>query len=108
MHTFTELQPSGEITPSAVVAACYEQDTYAVLINHLVLPPEFFDLSTGMAGELTNRLTLYSIRLACVVPDLSVQSERFQEFAREANQGTQFRFFGSRDEAVAWLERIAV
>lgn len=31
------------------------------------------------------------------------QSTRFQEFAREANTGRQFRFFVTRGEAINWL-----
>ena len=104
MSAFAEFEPLDEFTPSAVVAACFEQGEQAVLIDRDALPTAFFDLRTGVAGELTQRLTLYGVRLACVVPDLPAQSERFQEFAREANRGRSFRFFASQADAVAWLE----
>ncbi len=104
MRAFIEFEPHGAFTPAAVAAACVEQGEQAILIDRDALPPAFFDLSTGVAGELAQRLTLYGVRLACVVPDLSAHSERFQEFAREANQGRQFRFFDSREDATAWLE----
>lgn len=104
MSTFAEFALLDEFSPSAIVATCFEQDAQALLIDRDALPAGFFDLRTGIAGELAQRLTLYGIRLACVVPDLTAHSERFQEFAREANRGRQFRFFGSRRDAVAWLE----
>lgn len=67
------------------------------------LPPEFFDLSTGVAGALVQRVTQYGIRMAAVVPDPAAHSGPFQDFAREANRGATFRFFPSRAEAVEWL-----
>jgi hypothetical protein len=42
--------------------------------------------------------------MAAVLPDPSIHSARFQDFAREANRGRQIRFFATRGEAVAWLE----
>jgi hypothetical protein len=49
------------------------------------------------------RLTPCEIRMAAVVPDPSVHSRPFQDFAREANAGRQFRFFPDRARAVDWL-----
>ena len=52
---------------------------------------------------MAQRLTLYEIRMAAVVPDPSVHSRAFQDFAREAERGRWFRFFPDRERAVAWL-----
>ena len=103
MSAYVEFDTTAEFTPDVVVAASVEHDVSAVLIGHDALPPAFFDLSTRTAGELTHRLVMYGVQLACVVPGLPAQSERFREFAREANRGDQFRFFESRSAAVAWL-----
>jgi PadR family transcriptional regulator AphA len=83
---------------------CIESGTGALLLDADALPDEFFDLSSGAAGALLHRLTLYGIRLAGVVEEPTRHSSAFQDFMREANRGRQFRFFGSRAEAVAWLE----
>jgi hypothetical protein len=91
--------------PIAAVVGCIEHGTQALLLDRHALPAEFFDLSTGVAGELVQKLTNYGIRMAAVVPDLSAHSARFREFAREANLGNQFRFFATRQEAIDWLER---
>lgn len=104
MNTFVEFKPGAEFTPHAIIEACYEQDVHAVLIDRDALPSEFFHLRSGVAGEFAQRLTLYGIRLACVVPDLSSQPERFVEYARESNRGHRIRFFESRAEAERWLE----
>ena len=104
MSDFAEYKPDADFAPMDVVAACFEQGTQSLLIDRPALPPEFFDLRTGVTGELVQKLTQYGIRVACVVPDLGTQPDRFQEFAREANRGSRARFFESRDGAVAWLE----
>jgi hypothetical protein len=92
--------------PIAAVIDCIEHGTWALLLDRPALPAEFFDLRTGLAGELVQKLTNYGIRMAGIVPDLAAQPARFQEFAREANAGRQFRFFATRPEAVAWLESL--
>ena len=104
MSSYAEYSPDGDFAPMDVVAACFEQSTQALLMDRPALPPEFFDLRTGIAGELVQKLTQYGIRLACVVPDLEDQPARFQEFAREANRRSRVRFFASRGEAVEWLD----
>lgn len=103
MPPYAEYRPDGRFTPLDAVAACFEQSTRALLLDRPALPPEFFDLRTGLTGELVQKLTQYGIRLACVVPDLSAQPERFQEFAREASRGERIRFFASKTDALAWL-----
>lgn len=96
-------QSAGPSDPAALVTACIESGARALLCDRGALPPEFFDLSTGVAGALVQRLTTYEIRMAAVVPDPSVHSRAFQDFAREADSGRWFRFFSDRERAVAWL-----
>lgn len=83
--------------------ACIEAGERRLLLDEGALPPEFFDLSTGVAGALVQRVTQYGIRMAAVVPDPSVHSGPFQDFAREASRGGMFRFFPDREKAVEWL-----
>jgi hypothetical protein len=95
---------TGSFDPAGVVAGCIESGAHALLIDRGALPDAFFDLSSGVAGELLHRLSVYGIRLAGVVPDPAAHSQPFQEFLREANRGKQFRFFPRREDAVHWLE----
>jgi len=106
MSRYAELERQDPATfdPAAAVTRCIESGAHALLADHASLPPAFFDLSTGVAGEMVRRLTLYDIRMAAVVPDGSVHSTSFQAFAREANGGRQFRFFPTREEAIRWLD----
>ena len=103
MSDYIEAELSGPRDPAALVAQCIESGSRSLLLDEHALAPEFFDLSTGFAGELLQKLATYRIRLAAVVPDPSAHSMRFQEFAREANGGRQVGFFRSRQSAIDWL-----
>ena len=94
---------AARLHPRDLVGACFEHDTRQLLLDHGALPADFFDLSSGVAGELAQRLANYAIRAAAVLPDPELHSGSFQAFAREAARAGQLRFFRSRDEAVAWL-----
>jgi len=90
--------------PTAVVTRCIESGSRALLLDAPALLPEFFDLSSGVAGELLHKLSLYGIRMAGVVADPSIHSDAFQSFHLETNRGSQVRFFPTRAQAVEWLE----
>lgn len=105
MSSFLEIspRPGSSVDPVAAVTACIENGKDAVLFLDGALPPEFFDLSTRVAGNVVQRLTTYGIRMAAVVPDPAAYSDSFRDFAREANRGRQFRFFADREQAAEWL-----
>jgi Domain of unknown function (DUF4180) len=67
------------------------------------LAPEFFDLRSGLAGELFQKTTNYRLRVAIVLPDPEVYGERFSELAYEHTSHSMIRFVRSKDEAQAWL-----
>ena len=89
--------------PGDLVGACFEHGTEALLLDDGALPPDFFDLSSGVAGELIQRVVNYGLRMAAVVPDPAIHSPSFQDFTREASRSGRFRFFRTRAEAVQWL-----
>ena len=103
MPAFFEPDDTRPTDPVAAVVGCIERGARGLLLDAGALPAAFFDLRTGVAGDVVQKLVNYGIRLAAVVPDLGAQPERFREFAREANEGRQFRFFATRGEAIDWL-----
>jgi hypothetical protein len=102
---YYEAQGPERADPLHAVRRCIEEGAAALLFDHGALPAAFFDLSTGVAGEVAQKLSNYGLRMAGVVPDLTVHSPRFQEFAGEANRGRRIHFAPTREEALAWLER---
>lgn len=105
MSDYFELPPqdAGRFDPADVITRCIESGQRRLLLDQAALPPEFFDLGTRIAGTLVQKLTQYEIRMAGVVPDPSIHSQPFQDFAREAGRHAFFRFFPDREQAVAWL-----
>ena len=68
------------------------------------LASEFFDLRSGLAGELFQKFMNYKLRAAIVVPDPTVHGERFSELAYEHASHGMIRILRSKDEAMAWLD----
>ena len=67
------------------------------------LAPEFFDLRSGLLGELLQKFINYKLRVAFVVPDPEIYGERFSELAFEHRSHPMIRFVPSLEEAKAWL-----
>ena len=67
------------------------------------LAAEFFDLRSGLAGELFQKFTNYQVRLAIVVPDPTVHGRRFSELACEHTTHNLIRIVRSEAQASAWL-----
>jgi len=84
-----------------VIGALYRRR--GLLLTEADLAPAFFDLKTGLAGEIFQKCTNYSVRVAIVLPEPNVYGERFAELAWEHRTHGLIRFFSSREEAEAWL-----
>lgn len=68
------------------------------------LAPEFFDLSSGLAGEVVQKCANYRVCLVVVGYDAADAGESLTAFISEGNRGSTVWFVSGRDEA---LERIA-
>jgi hypothetical protein len=90
-------------TPRDVLVRSIESGAGQILLEADALPPLFYDLSSGAAGDLVQGLANNGIRMAVVVRDLTRHSDAFQAFVKEANRGRAFRFFESDAEAEEWL-----
>jgi Domain of unknown function (DUF4180) len=86
---------------SDAIAACI--DTDGLILTEDDLAQEFFDLRSGLAGELFQKFINYSLRLAIVLPDPEAYGERISELAYEHKSHSMIRFVRSKDEAETWL-----
>lgn len=74
----------------------------AVLLYPENLTPRFFDLSSGEAGAILQKLRSYRLRIAVVCPPESARvSSRFGEITGEL--AGFFRIFEAADDAREWL-----
>ena len=89
---------------SLVVEACSSGKTRSALLYAPNLTERFFDLSSGEAGAVLQKLRNYGIRLAVVCTPGSVRfSSRFNEMVAEESRGNHFRVFESAETARGWL-----
>ena len=86
---------------SDAIGACF--GAAGLILTESDLTPEFFDLHTGLAGELFQKLTNYRVRAAIVLPNPDAYGERFSELTYEHRFHNLIRFVRSKDEAEAWL-----
>ncbi len=74
-----------------------------LLIFNGALHPDFFDLSTGLAGEISLKLSTYRVKTAIVVDLESITSQYFREWVGECNRGREIRFCADLHEGEDWL-----
>lgn len=67
------------------------------------LSPDFFRLSTGLAGAILQKCSNYHVRAAFVGDFSRYPSQSLQAFIRESNRGSQVFFVASVEEALRRL-----
>jgi hypothetical protein len=67
------------------------------------LGPAFFDLTTGVAGELFQKFVNYHSLLVIIVANPESYGVRFTELVFELRDHANIRFFDSEVKARAWL-----
>lgn len=106
---FVEGQPGWQLMRtgedvSLIVEACFSARVTCALLYASNLPERFFDLSSGEAGLILQKLRNYRMRLAVVcAADQTPFSARFREMADEERRGKHFGVFESREAARKWL-----
>ena len=72
-----------------------------VIINEKNLRPEFFELKTGMAGEILQKFSNYRMKLAIIGDFEKYKSKSLKAFIFESNRGSQIFFVTDRDTAIS-------
>ena len=86
-----------------IMADAYTQGARGLILHAYNLPEEFFDLRTGVAGEITQKFSTYRMTLAIVGDFSSYVSKSLQAYIRESNRGNQIFFVPDRETAIARL-----
>lgn len=82
----------------------YEAGAERVAIDKRVLGEDFFVLSTGIAGEILQKFINYHVKAAMYGDYSRYTSKPLRDFIYESNNGKDFFFTASKEEAV---ERLA-
>lgn len=83
----------------------YYQDFDKIIIPAQSITPDFFDLKTGIAGEILQKFSNYKVQLVLVGDFAKYPGQRIQEFIYESNKGRQVNFLGTVEEAVERLSK---
>jgi PadR family transcriptional regulator AphA len=94
-----------QIREPADIPAAIESgmESGGLLLDESQLGANFFDLHTGLAGEVLQKFTNYRVRLAIVVADAQAHGSRFSELVREHRSHAAVRFFDTEQRARQWL-----
>lgn len=66
-----------------------------VILDENQICPSFFDLSTGMAGEILQKFANYKVKMIIIGDFDKYQSRSLQDFIYESNQGKVVNFVDS-------------
>lgn len=106
-----EVESDGKVITDAqsaidlLMSAKYELGTKNLLIAKRLVAEEFFILSSGLAGEILQKLINYGGRIAIYGDYSRYTSKPLKDFIFESNKGRDVFFTATRDEALALLSK---
>jgi Domain of unknown function (DUF4180) len=86
-----------------LMAAAAEQDVHKIVLNEHQLSPEFFELRTGLAGEVLQKFVNYGVELSIIGDFAQRESRALQAFILECNRGGPLSFTPSLEAGLARL-----
>lgn len=81
----------------------YYQGFDKIVIHEKNITPDFFDLKSGIAGEILQKFSTYRIRLAIVGDFSKYTSKSLNDFIFESNRGGHINFVPTCSEAIKIL-----
>ena len=76
-----------------------------IMIREEHLDPAFFDLKTGMAGEILQKFTNYRVQLAIIGDFSKYPGKSIRDLIFESNRYGRINFVSSREEAIEKLTK---
>lgn len=96
-----------------VLSTCGSSRTDRLLIHDGAIDSSFFDLKSGLAGEILQKFSTYRMTVAIVLSPGRADHPRFSEMIYESNSSARTAgqvaspgsicYFASRETAVSWL-----
>jgi hypothetical protein len=78
----------------------YDTGCSCAVIPKASVPADFFDLKTGLAGEILQKFTNYGFRIAFVGDFENIKSKSLRDFIYESNRAKKYLFVASEKEAL--------
>jgi hypothetical protein len=76
-----------------------------IMIRRETFHPAFFDLKTGMAGEILQKFSNYRMKLAIIGDYTDITSKSLKDFIRESNRRGTINFVDTIDHALDLFNR---
>lgn len=76
-----------------------------IIIYEKNLHTDFFDLKTGLAGDILQKFSNYGVRLAIIGNFEKYESKSLRDFMRECNRGKLIYFTDNQDAALLKLSQ---
>jgi hypothetical protein len=96
----TEIQDALDL-----MANCNYLGAYKIIVREKNILPAFFDLKTGLAGEILQKFSTYKVQLAIVGDFTKYSSKSLRDFIYESNKTGQIYFVNSVEEAKEKLQK---
>jgi hypothetical protein len=84
---------------------CYYRGSDRIILYQHQLTPAFFDLKTGIAGEILQKFSNYQMKLAIVGDYSAYSSQSLKDFIFESNKVGHISFVASKEEAIEALTK---
>ena len=83
-----------------LIANCYYNGASKLLIHETQIHPDFFDLKSGLAGEILQKFSNYQAQLAIIGDFLKYSSNSLQDFIRVSNRAGRIFFIGNEEDGI--------
>jgi len=80
-------------------------NSHKIIINEDQITPAFFDLKTGIAGEVLQKFSTYNVQLAIIGNFSKYTSKSLKDFILESNKYGRINFVNTMEEAKEKLGR---
>jgi hypothetical protein len=82
-----------------IMANSNYQGSWKIIIHEKNIIPDFFDLKTGIAGDILQKFSTYHVKLAIVGDFSKYSSKSLKDFIFESNKFGHINFVSSIKEA---------
>lgn len=83
----------------------YQTGCDRIALNKEAIAPSFFQLGSGIAGEILQKFVNYQMKFAIYGDFSCYQSKPLHDFIYECNHGKDIFFLDTKEEAVIYLGR---
>lgn len=79
--------------------------SWEIILHEKNIIPDFFDLSTGIAGDILQKFSTYNVQLPIVGDYSKYSSKSLKDFIFESNRHGRINFVSSAEEEIERLSK---